>query len=182
MQRAVSAKGAFFPLLCLFTLVFLLGGCKADSFSNKLKSAEDDLSRGNRVVQDLSAAPALIPPPVAARHTIAMAVDSLLSDRYDASEIKKTLTLLRKDPFIPRYLKVEAGYLLILLDKLETQKRLAEKHASEKERVQREIKKELEEKYTAENDRLRQELDELRYKLQKIEEIHINTEKKRGIQ
>ncbi len=111
-----------------------------------------------------------------------MAVDSLLSDSYDASEIKKTLTLLRKDPFIPRYLKVEAGYLLILLDKLETQKRLAEKHAAEKERVQREIKKELEEKYMAENDRLKQELDQLRYKLQKIEEIHINTEKKRGIQ
>jgi hypothetical protein len=182
MQRAVSARGAFFPLLCLFTLVFLLGGCKADSFSSKLKSAEDDLSMGNRITQDLSAAPVLTPPPVAARHSIAMAVDSLLDDRYDANEIRKTLTLLRKDPFIPRYLKVEAGYLLILLDKLEAQKGIAEKHASEKERVQRELKKELEEKYTAENDRLKQELGELRYKLQKIEEIHINTEKKRGIQ
>lgn len=182
MQRAVSARGAFLHLLCLFTLVFLLGGCKADSFNNKLKSAEDELSMGNRITQDLSTTPVLIPPPVAARHTIAMAVDSLLSDKYDANEIRKTLTLMRKDPFIPRYLKVEAGYLLILLDKLEEQKKIANKHAAEKERVQREMKKELEERYTAENDRLKQELDELRYKLQKIEEIHINTEKKRGIQ
>lgn len=137
---------------------------------------------GNRITQDLSTTPVLIPPPVAARHTIAMAVDSLLSDKYDANEIRKTLTLMRKDPFIPRYLKVEAGYLLILLDKLEEQKKIANKNAAEKERVQREIKKEFEERYTAENDRLKQELDELRYKLQKIEEIHINTEKKRGIQ
>lgn len=137
---------------------------------------------GNRITQDLSTTPVLIPPPVAARHTIAMAIDSLLSDKYDANEIRKTLTLMRKDPFIPRYLKVEAGYLLILLEKLEEQKKIANKNAAEKERVQREIKKELEERYTAENDRLKQELDELRYKLQKIEEIHINTEKKRGIQ
>ena len=137
---------------------------------------------GNRITQDLSTTPVLIPPPVAARHTIAMAIDSLLSDKYDANEIRKTLTLMRKDPFIPRYLKIEAGYLLILLEKLEEQKKIANKHASEKERVQRELKKELEERYTAENDRLKQELDELRYKLQKIEEIHINTEKKRGIQ
>lgn len=182
MQRAVSARGAFLHLLCLFTLVFLLGGCKADSFNNKLKSAEDELSMGNRITQDLSTTPVLIPPPVAARHTIAMAIDSLLSDKYDANEIRKTLTLMRKDPFIPRYLKVEAGYLLILLEKLEEQKKIANKNAAEKERVQREIKKEFEERYTAENDRLKQELDELRYKLQKIEEIHINTEKKRGIQ
>lgn len=137
---------------------------------------------GNRITQDLSTTPVLIPPPVAARHTIAMAIDSLLSDKYDANEIRKTLTLMRKDPFIPRYLKVEAGYLLILLEKLEEQKKIANKNAAEKERVQREIKKEFEERYTAENDRLKQELDELRYKLQKIEEIHINTEKKRGIQ
>lgn len=182
MQRAVSARGAFLHLLCLFTLVFLLGGCKADSFNNKLKSAEDELSMGNRITQDLSTTPVLIPPPVAARHTIAMAIDSLLSDKYDANEIRKTLTLMRKDPFIPRYLKIEAGYLLILLEKLEEQKKIANKNAAEKERVQREIKKEFEERYTAENDRLKQELDELRYKLQKIEEIHINTEKKRGIQ
>lgn len=111
-----------------------------------------------------------------------MVVDSLLSDKYEVRETRKTLSLLRKDPFIPRYLKVEAGYLLVLLDKLEAQKRLNEKHSAEKERIQREFKKELEDKYTAENDRLRKELDEMKYKLQKIEEIHINTEKKRGIQ
>src|SRR5690606_3409716 len=133
-----------------------------------------ELSMGNRITQDLSTTPVLIPPPVAARHTIAMAIDSLLSDKYDANEIRKTLTLMRKDPFIPRYLKIEAGYLLILLEKLEEQKKIANKNAAEKERVQREIKKEFEERYTAENDRLKQELDELRYKLQKIEEIHIN--------
>jgi hypothetical protein len=182
MQRAASARAAFFPLLCLFTLVFLLGGCKADSFSSKLKCAEDELSFGNRVGEQLTGTPALIPPPVAARHTIAMVVDSLLSDKYEVRETRKTLSLLRKDPFIPRYLKVEAGYLLVLLDKLEAQKRLNEKHSAEKERIQREFKKELEDKYTAENDRLRKELDEMKYKLQKIEEIHINTEKKRGIQ
>jgi len=163
-------------------LIILLGGCKADSFTNELKCAEDDLSFGNRVGKDLEAAPVLIPPPVAARHTIALVMDALLSDEYNAQEVRKTLSLLRKDPFIPRYLKVEAGYLLVLLNKLEGQKRLNEKHVAEKERIQQEFKKELEEKYAAENDRLRKELDELKYKLQKIEEIHINTEKKRGIQ
>ncbi len=113
---------------------------------------------------------------------MAMIVDSLLSDQYDPKETRKTLSLLRKDPFIPRYLNIEAGYLLVLLDKLEAQKRISERHAAEKERIQRELRKELEDKYTAENDRLKKELDELKYKLQKIEEIHINTEKKRGIQ
>jgi hypothetical protein len=182
MQRAALARAAFFPLLCLFILVFVLGGCQADSFNSKLKHAEDELSFGNRAGEQLTDTPVLIPPPVAARHTMAMIVDSLLSDQYDPKETRKTLSLLRKDPFIPRYLNIEAGYLLVLLDKLEAQKRISERHAAEKERIQRELRKELEDKYTAENDRLKKELDELKYKLQKIEEIHINTEKKRGIQ
>lgn len=182
MQRALSARAAYFPLLCLLALGILLGGCRADSFTSTLKHAEDDLSLGNRAGENLAEAPPLTPPAIAARHTIALVVDSILSGDYNAAQVCDTLTLVRKDPFIPRYLKVEAGYLLVLLGRLEEHRKLNEEYSLEKESRERQIRKNLEEKYVAENERLRRELDELKYKLQKIEEIHISTEKKRGIQ
>lgn len=172
----------YLPLLCLLALGILLGGCRADSFTSTLKSAEDDLSSGKRAGEHLAEAPPLTPPSIAARHTIALSVDSILSGNYNAQEVRTTLSLVRKDPFIPRYLKVEAGYLLVMLDRLEEQRKLNERYVQEKDRREKQIRKELEDKYVAENDRLRRELEELKYKLQKIEEIHISTEKKRGIQ
>lgn len=124
--------------------------------------------------------PDLAPPSVESRYKIALAVDSALSEKYDENEVvemRKSLAKIRKDPLVPHYLKIEAGYVLELLEKIEGVKQQGRAASQQKEKVAEEndrMKKELEE--------MKKELQELKYKLEKIEEIHINTEKKRGVQ
>ncbi len=122
----------------------------------------------------------LAPPFVKARHTIAMAVDCTLSDKYseeEAAAIRKSLAQIRKDALLPHSIKVEAGYVLELVEKIEGFKRQMRIASQQKEKLTAEN-----DKLTAENDKMKRELEELKYKLEKIEEIHINTEKKRGKQ
>lgn len=124
--------------------------------------------------------PYLAPPSMKARHTIAMAVDSALSDYFDekeAAEVRKSLAQIRKDALLPHSVKVEAGYVLELLEKIEGYKRQMKIASQQKEKMAAEN-----EKVTAEKDKMKNELEELKYKLEKIEEIHIKTEMKRGKQ
>ena len=92
-------------------------GCTANLFLNKLGDAEENLSFGKPVQEDLHVTPPLMPPSVQARHTIAMAIDSLIKGDYIYKDIKVSLDTIRKDTFIPQYLKVEAGYLLVLIER-----------------------------------------------------------------
>ncbi len=84
---------------------------------------------------------------------------------------------VRKNPLMPRDQKIKAGYVIVLFDRIETLRKQSRAVAGQKDKVLVEA-----DGLKAENDKLRKDLEELRYKLQKIEEIHINTEKKRGMQ
>ncbi len=135
---------------------------------------------GKPMGEQMKMTPFLAPPSVKARHTIAMAVDSSLSDKYDeneAAEARKNLAQIRKDKLLPQSIKVEAGYVLELLEKIEGFKRQMKIASQQKEKLAAEN-----DKLTAENDKMKSVLEELKYKLEKIEEIHIKTEMKRGKQ
>ncbi len=123
--------------------------------------------------------PLVVSPTIEAKYTIARAMDFLISEKNDESEFQETrknLSSIRRNPILPHYLKVEAGYIMVMLDKIEDLKRQNRAAFLQKDKCSDEVVR-----VKDENDRMKKELEELRYKLQKIEEIHINTEKKRGV-
>ncbi len=139
--------------------------------------AEEQLSYGKPIGDELETVPPMVPPSVTARQRIALAIDSIIDGTYKYKDIKRTLADIRQDPFIPRYLKVEAGYLLVLVEKMERMDQSQDKAAKKYDECARErteMKKETE--------TLKGEIEQLKYKLQKIEEIHIDIEKRRGQQ
>lgn len=184
MQKVVRARGVFLPFLFLLALNLLLLGCEANVFLGKMGAAEDKLSYGKPIGRDLNDIPAIMPPSVTARHRIALAIDSIIQGDYNYKDIKETLTDIRQDPYIPRYLKVEAGYILVLVEKMERERR-ARDEASMKYKASAKDLAETAKNYDQclqENEKMKGELKELKYKLQKIEEIHIDIEKRRGMQ
>lgn len=158
-----------------------LSGCAYLQRDLKLTSAEDDLSSGKQAGDKLKKQEStVLYPSVGARRTIAMAMDTIISEKYsedEAGDIRRSLLRLRKDPLLPRDLKVEAGYVIVLFDRIETLRHQNKAVGAQKDKGLIEA-----DQLKAENDKLKKDLEELKYKLQKIEEIHIITEKKRGIQ
>jgi hypothetical protein len=158
-----------------------LPGCTASLYDSRLRPAEEELASGKQAGDKLKKSTAdIVPPGVAARRTIALAMDTIISEKYsdnDAAEIRRSLFKVRKDPLVPHDQKIEAGYVIVLFDKIETLKLQNKVLTGQKEKCLLE-----EDQLKAENDKLKKDLEELRYKLQKIEEIHIITEKKRGVQ
>lgn len=191
MQRVVWARGVFSPFLFLLILNLLLSGCEAGLFLGKMNAAEDRLSYGRTIGDDLDDLPAIVPPSVAARHKMALAIDSIMQGDYNYKDISEGLTDIRQDPYLPRYLKVEAGYILVLVEKMERSRRgrdiMSEKYkqcAKDSELLLGELKQIKDEQKLSEQEstQLKSELEQLRYKLKKIEEIHIEVEKRRGMQ
>ena len=133
-------------------------------------AAEDRLSYGKPIGDGLKDIPAIVPPSVTARHKIALAIDSIIEGHYNYKDIKKTLIDIRQDPYIPRYLKVEAGYILIMVEKIESEHKIQDKMSKKYEQCSRA------------REQMKGELKELKYKLEKIEEIHIDVERRRGMQ
>jgi hypothetical protein len=191
MQKVVWAKGVFLPFLFLLTLNLLISGCEANLFLGKMGAAEDKLSYGKPIGKELNDIPAILPPSVTARHKIALAIDSIIEGHYNYKDIKGTLTDIRQDPYIPGYLKVEAGYILVLVEKIERERGIRDE-TSKKYKASAKDLAETAKKYDKclqEKDQMKQvtdqmkgELKELKYKLEKIEEIHIDIEKRRGMQ
>jgi hypothetical protein len=158
-----------------------LAGCTSILRDSKLNLAEDDLSSGKQAGEKLKKQEGtLVYPSVEARRAFALAMDIIISEKYnedDAADIRKNLMKIRRDPLMPRDQKVEAGYVIVLFDRIESLRRQNKALTGQKDKCLIEA-----DQMKAENDKIRKDLEELNYKLQKIEEIHINTEKKRGIQ
>lgn len=158
-----------------------LSGCTSIMRDSKLSLAEEDLSSGKQAGEKLKKPETtLVYPAVEARRVVAEAMDTIISEKYteeEAAEIRRNLFRIRKNPLMPRDQKVKAGYVIVLFDRIETLRKQNRAVSAQKDKVLIEA-----DGLKAENDRLRKDLEELRYKLQKIEEIHINTEKKRGMQ
>ena len=170
----------------------ILQGCATELLSNKLDAAEKKLSHGRPADQDLKKETApLLPPSVAARYRLAIIMDSFIKGESTPSTIGEQLKKLRDNTFTPQDQKTEAGYLMILVEKMENlqrslnaqaaRNRECTKDGEELKRALEQIKKENEDRKKEIED-LKKESDLLTYKLKKLEEIHIQTEKRRGSQ
>ncbi|MGC9323847.1 MAG: hypothetical protein ACP5G0_03765 [Desulfomonilia bacterium] len=166
-------------------LIIILPGCAPTKlFIGKLDAAEEELAQGRHVGETLSLKPALLPPSYDARHKIALVMESVLKDEVPSPQIVEDLKGIRNDPYLPSYLKVEAGYILVLLEKMG---QLKSERASLSEKLQtcsadtEKIKRAYEELKKL-NEEMKKDVELLNFKLKKLEEIYLDTQKRRGTQ
>jgi hypothetical protein len=178
-DRAAFFRSAF--LLLVTTLI--LQGCASELFSSRLDSAENKIAQGRPANGDLKKGSIpLLPPSVTARYKIALAMDSFVRGEAPPGTIAQELKKIREDSFTPSNQRIEAGYLLLLIERIETlQKSLNAQTLKGKEYAKEgdELKKAYEQ-LKKENEDTRKEVELLTFKLKKLEEIHIETEKRRG--
>ncbi|MRS05040.1 hypothetical protein EG832_17770 [bacterium] len=163
--------------------MLFLQGCASEFFSTRLESAENKLTQGKPANEDLKKdSIPLLPPSVAARYKIALAMDSYVKGEASPGAIAQEFKKIKDDSFTPSNQKIEAGYLLLLMERIETlQKSLNIQSSKGREYAKEgdELKKAYDQ-LKKENDDARKELELLTFKLKKLEEIHIQTEKRRG--
>jgi predicted RNase H-like nuclease (RuvC/YqgF family) len=182
------ARGVSFLSASLLLMTMLLfQGCATDILGKKIDSAEKNLSHGKASEENLKALEPVFPPSLVARHKIALIMDSIVKGEYAFGIMKTDLEEIRGQTLLPGYLKVEAGYLLELLERMETFQKSAAKakeYAKESEELKRSLeqaKKEIE-TLKKENEDIKKEIELLSYKLNKLEQIHIESVKRRGKQ
>jgi hypothetical protein len=148
-------------------------------------SAEDKLSHGGAIDETLKKeTPPVLPPSVAARYKLALIMDTIIRGEASLPAAEAELKEIRDSVIIPGYLKVEAGYLLALIEKMEgIQKSVNVQAAKNKECTKEgEDLKKVVEQTKKENEDIRKEIELLSYKLKKLEQIHIESVKRRGTQ
>jgi len=168
-------------------VTLLFQGCSAGILNTKIDVAEKSLSQGKAASEDLKSLDPLLSPSLVARHKIALVMDSIIRGENSFSVMKTDLEEIRGNSFLPDYLRVEAGYILTLIERMETfQKSTAKtrEYARESEELRKslsESKKEIE-ALKKENEDIKKEVDVLSYKLKKLEQIHLESVKRRGKQ
>jgi hypothetical protein len=163
--------------------MLILQGCASDFFFSRLDSAENKITQGKPANDDLKKdSIPLLPPSVVARYKLALTMDSFVKSEASPGSIAQELKKIKEDPFTPSNQKIEAGYLLLLIERIETlQKSLNAQSSKGREYAKEgdELKKAYDQ-LKKENDDIRKEVELLTFKLKKLEEIHIETEKRRG--
>jgi predicted RNase H-like nuclease (RuvC/YqgF family) len=165
----------------------LFQGCATEILNTKIDAAEKSLSQGKPAGNDLKAMNPVLPPSLVARHKIALIMDSIIRGEYAFSAMKAELEEIRGKAFTPDYLRVEAGYLLALIERMETLQKSAAR-AKEYAREGEELKKSLDqakkeiETLKKENEDIKKEVEMMSYKLKKLEQIHLESVKRRGKQ
>jgi len=163
--------------------MLILQGCAGEFFYGRLDSAENKLIQGKPADEDLKKdSIPLLTPSVTARYKIALAMDSFVKGEVSPGAVAQDLKKIREDSFTPSSQKIEAGYMLLLLERIESlQKSLNAQSLKGKEYAKEgdELKKAYDQ-LKKENDDVRKEIELLTFKLKKLEQIHIETEKRRG--
>jgi hypothetical protein len=168
-------------------IMLLFQGCQAEMLNTKIDAAEKTLSQGKPSSEDLKSMNPLLPPSLVARHKIALIMDSINKGDYAFSVMKADLEEIRGKAFVPDYLKVEAGYLMTLIERMETIQKSAaraKEYAKESEELRRGL-----EQARKENEGLKKDIEDIKketellsYKLKKLEQIHLESVKRRGKQ
>jgi len=188
MRTAKWARAVSLPFICLALMgMVLFQGCAKDLLSTRINAAEEKLARGKASDVNLKEMNPVLPPSLAARHKLALIMDSLVRGDFTYAAVKAELLSIRDGALTPGHLSVEAGYLLTLVEKMEKLDKGASK-ARECAREGEELKKDLDqsrreaETLKKENDELKKEVELQVFKLKKLEEIHIDSVKRRGKQ
>ena len=155
---------------CLLFLAALLEGCAAQLVRDPLQAAEDQVASGKALPGDPSQTTAFPSPEMRIRRELVLIMDALQQGTCTYAQAYEGLDRIRKDTAVPYPLRVEAGYLRALVGMLDESARQMQTLHEQCEQCLRE------------KDQAAEEIDLLRYKLKKLEEIYINTEKRRGMQ
>jgi predicted RNase H-like nuclease (RuvC/YqgF family) len=156
--------------------------------NTKIDAAEKNLSHGKASGEDLKAMNPVLPLSLVARHKIALIMDSVVKGEYAYGIMKADLEEIRDAALMPDGLKVEAGYMLVLVEKMEALQKTAAAKVKECARESEEQRRNLEqskkeiEVLKKENDDSKKEIEGLSYKLKKLEQIHLESVKRRGKQ
>jgi len=189
MRRAGLEKAACFISAFLLVLEITLTGC-APLIPPEIMSAEDSVAAGKGLKSTSSLDIIIDHPDIAARKKIILIVNSIITEEYSTAETKAALKAIQNDPDVSRDLKIEAGYIISMLETIDSRNKdidhLQNKHSkclNEKSDLDKALKeadwllKEKEELITI----LVGEKQELKFKLQKLEEIYKKSERRRGL-
>lgn len=178
MHGARSARAVSLLSVCLLFLSTFLAGCGV-LLTGKLQEAESSVSSGKPYKGSLAVNNTLASPDILARKKLALAMNTVVKGDIAFPEVKQTLKSIQKDPYTSTEIKVEAGYLFTLIEKLEARQR-------DLDHTRQRLEKTLKDKddLAGEKDQiiagLTKERDDLAFKLKKLEEISTLTEKRRG--
>jgi len=174
--------------------MLIFQGCAKELVTTKLDAAEHRLSLGKAPEESLKGIKPVLPPSLVARHRMALVMESMVKGDFSYATVKAVLTETRDSPFTPDYLRVEAGYLLTLVERMEGLDKTApraKEGAKDNDELKRNLdqaRKELDEarkeldQVRKESEGLKKEVEDLSFKLKKLEEIHIESVKRRGTQ
>lgn len=177
MHRARSAKAVSLLSVCLLFLSTLLPGCGA-LLTGKLQEAEYSVSTGKPYKGSLGINNSMVSPDILARKKLALAMNTVVKGDITFPEVKQTLRSINKDPYTSQDIKVEAGYLLMLVEKLEARQRDLDHTRQRLEKTQND-KEALGREKDGIIAGLTKERDDLAFKIKKLEEISTLTEKRR---
>lgn len=178
MHRARSARAVPLLSVCLLFLSAFPAGCGA-LLTSKLQEAEYSVSSGKPYKGNLGVNSALSSPDILARKKLALAMNTVVKGDIAFPEVKQTLRSIQKDPYTSDEIKVEAGYLFTLIEKLEARQRDLDHTRQRLEKTSKDkddLAREKDEAIAA----LTKERDDLAFKLKKLEEISTLKEKRRG--
>jgi valyl-tRNA synthetase len=170
-------------------LEIILTGC-APLIPPEIMSAEDSLAAGKGLKSTSSLDIVIDHPDIAARKKIILIVNSIITEEYSTAETKAALNAIQNDPDVSRDFKIEAGYIISMIETIDSRNKdidyLQNKNSkclNEKSDLDKALKeadwllKEKEELITI----LVGEKQELKFKLQKLEEIYKKSERRRGL-
>lgn len=189
MRRAGLEKAACFISVFLLVLEIILAGC-APLLPPEIITAEDSIAAGQALKSTASLDIPIDHPDIAARKKIILIMNSIITEEYSTAQTKAELNSIRNDPDVSRDLKIEAGYIISMVDIIDSRNKDIEnlqnkntKCLNEKSELVKALKeadwllKQKEELIMI----LVGEKQELKFKLQKLEEIYTKSERRRGL-
>jgi len=182
MPGAVLTKAALFISAFLLAFEIILTGC-APMVPPEILDAEDRIASGRTLDSTKSLDLKLSAPDMIARRKILLIVDSIINEEYSTAETKSALKGIQDDPEVSRDIKIDAGYLLSMVDKIDSRNKDIERLQNKNSRLvgeRNDAERALKDK-DARIDELVTANEELQFKLKKLEETYQKAEKRRGI-
>jgi len=149
----------------------------------EILDAEDRIASGRTLDSTKSLDLKLSAPDMIARRKILLIVDSIINEEYSTAETKSALKGIQDDPEVSRDIKIDAGYLLSMVDKIDSRNKDIERLQNKNSRLvgeRNDAERALKDK-DARIDELVTANEELQFKLKKLEETYQKAEKRRGI-
>jgi hypothetical protein len=131
---------------------------------------ENMIASGKAQKKEIQLDAVFVSPNLSARKQLACIMNSIIKDEYTSKKVLRELEAIRENRLVSSGLKTEAGYILVLVRMIDKNKKDMAKSRQENDAC------------ILEKDQLKKQLDEYKYKLEKLQQIYIDTEKRRDMQ